>query len=296
MWFHYLPSICSLPDELLIKDLVTYQSDVMTMLADRLSVGQVPWDYEWRRLARQLKIPYAVYRKFEWKPRKRRKSPTKKVLQWLVERIPDITLTEIIAVLDKIKCSHAIQIIKEHFPNTVGEYSTWEHRAPVHSCYVWPWFRFNRPSLPQTYPPPPPNPLDENCSYRAWIAIYLTYDTIAWRIRLRVLHYFTQGLSRASELKNRENRNPRRRGRKTNSSKNREFSIRIGTLEKNLKSNVLRYRGSAIASNHGHFEAVNNCQRCIKLRFRRTLAAVAARSRKQRVCIDVLHNVSSADI
>ena len=58
----------------------------MTMLADRLSVGQVPWDYEWRRLVRQLKIPYAVYRKFEWKPRKRRKSPTKKVLQWLVER------------------------------------------------------------------------------------------------------------------------------------------------------------------------------------------------------------------
>lgn len=103
---------------------MTYQSDLMTMLADRLSVGQVPWDYEWRRLARQLKIPYAVYRKFEWKPRKRRKSPTKKVLQWLVERIPDITLTEIIAVLDKIKCSHAIQIIKEHFPNTVGEYST----------------------------------------------------------------------------------------------------------------------------------------------------------------------------
>ena len=152
LWFYYLPGICSLPDELLIKDLVTYQSDVMTMLADRLSVGQVPWDYEWRRLARQLKIPYAVYRKFEWKPRKRRKSPTKKVLQWLVERIPDITLTEIIAVLDKIECSHAIQIIKEHFPNTVGEYSTWEHRAPVHSCYVWPWFRLNRPSLPQTYP------------------------------------------------------------------------------------------------------------------------------------------------
>ena len=55
-------------------------------------------------------------------------------------------------------CSHAIQIIKEHFPNTVGEYSTWEHRAPVHSCYVWPWFQFNRPSLPQTYPPPPPTP------------------------------------------------------------------------------------------------------------------------------------------
>ena len=27
--------------------------------------------------------------------------------------------------------------------------------------------------------PPPPNPLDENCSYREWIAIYLTYDTIA---------------------------------------------------------------------------------------------------------------------
>ena len=263
MWFHYLPTICSLPDELLIKDLVTYQSDVMTMLADRLSVGQVPWEYEWRRLARQLKIPYAVYRKFEWKPRKRRKSPTKKVLQWLVERIPDITLTEIIAVLDKIECSHAIQIIKEHFPNTVGEYSNWEH-----SCYVWPWFRLNRPSLPQTYPvqkkekknfflptpcasfgnlrvlkacPPLPPPfLDENCSYRAWIAIYLTYDTIAWRIRLRVLHYFTQGLSRASELKNRENRNPRRRGRKTNSSKNREFCIRIGTLEKNLKSDVLR--------------------------------------------------------
>ena len=103
---------------------MTYQSDVMTMLADRLSVGQVPWDYEWRRLARQLKIPYAVYQKFEWKPRKRRKSPTKKVLQWLVERISDITLTEIIAVLDKIECSHAIQIIKEHFPNTVGEYST----------------------------------------------------------------------------------------------------------------------------------------------------------------------------
>ena len=105
-------------------------------------------------------------------------------------------------------------------------------------------------ALPYRRHTPPPNPLDENCSYRAWIAIYLTYDTIAWRIRLRVLHYFTQGLSRASELKNRENRIPRRRGRKTNSSKNREFSIRIGTLEKNLKSNVLRYRRSAIARNH----------------------------------------------
>ena len=61
-----------------------------------------------------------------------------------------------------------------------------------------------------------------------------------------------------------------------------------------------------ITRNRGHFEPVNNRQRYITLRLRMSrssrswsrsnMAAAAARSEKKRVCYEMLHILSTADI
>ena len=44
------------------------------------------------------------------------------VFRWLVVHFPDITLIDIIMALEKIQRNDVIQIITQHFPDTVSEY------------------------------------------------------------------------------------------------------------------------------------------------------------------------------
>ena len=83
-----------------------------------------PWIQEWRRLARHLKIPFNVYHKFGESATVQTISPTKQVLQWLLERSRSMTLINFTELLERIECKHAIQVILEHIPDTVGMYNT----------------------------------------------------------------------------------------------------------------------------------------------------------------------------
>ena len=93
-------------------------------MADVLNKNCAPWIQEWRRLARHLKIPFNEYHRFELTAKVRNISPTKQVLQWLLERSPRMTLINFTELLEKIECKHAIQVILEHIPDTVGMYNT----------------------------------------------------------------------------------------------------------------------------------------------------------------------------
>lgn len=112
---------------MLIKDLVTLQAEIITMIADQLSSVRNLRGAEWLSLALHLNIQFSVCKEFdeELKLIRPRKSPTKEVLQWLAHRFPDMTLTDFVVVLEKTECKHAIQIITAHFPDTVGKYSTY---------------------------------------------------------------------------------------------------------------------------------------------------------------------------
>ena len=99
------------------------------MIADALSSVPSLWSRlsEWRRLAGHLNIQSSVCEEFDQHSKLRgpRKSPTKEVLQWLAYMFPEMTLTDFVVGLEKTECKHAIQIITAHFPDTVGEYSTY---------------------------------------------------------------------------------------------------------------------------------------------------------------------------
>ena len=90
------------------------------LMTDALNKNCAPWIQEWRRLARHLKIPFNVYQKFGNRAIVRTISPTKQVLQWLLERSRGMTLINFTELLEKIKCKHAIEVILEHIPDTVG--------------------------------------------------------------------------------------------------------------------------------------------------------------------------------
>ena len=96
-------------------------SGLVKDMTDALNRNCAPWIQEWRRLARHLKIPFNVYQRFDIV---RNISPTKQVLQWLLERSPSMTLINFTELLEKIECKHAIQVILEHIPDTVGMYNT----------------------------------------------------------------------------------------------------------------------------------------------------------------------------
>ena len=96
-------------------------SELLKTVEDKLNIDHVPWAQNWRQLAHHLKIPSKVYQEFDGSTAER-KSPTKEVLQLLVQRTPGITLIDIIEALEKIQRNDAIQIITQRFPETVGEY------------------------------------------------------------------------------------------------------------------------------------------------------------------------------
>ena len=95
-------------------------SELLQMVANKLDTEKVPWEKNWLQLAYYLQIPSDVYRGFE--TREQRKSPTMEVFCWLVVHFPDITLIDIVKALDKIQRNDVIQIIMQHFPDTVSEY------------------------------------------------------------------------------------------------------------------------------------------------------------------------------
>lgn len=99
-------------------------SGLVKDMTDALNRNCAPWIQEWRRLARHLKIPFNVYHRFDKSATVRNISPTKQVLQWLLERSPRMTLINFTELLEKIECRHAIQVILEHIPDTVGMYNT----------------------------------------------------------------------------------------------------------------------------------------------------------------------------
>ena len=92
-------------------------------MTDALNTNCPPWIQEWRRLARHLKIPFNVYQRFDRSAIVRTISPTKQVLRWLLERSPCMTLINLTELLEKIECKHAIQVILEYIPDTVGMYN-----------------------------------------------------------------------------------------------------------------------------------------------------------------------------
>ena len=95
-------------------------SELFQMVEDKLNIDHVPWAQNWRQLAHHLKIPSHVYQEFDGS-KAERKSPTKEVLQSLVQRTPELTLIDVIEALDKTESNDAIQIITQRFPGTVGE-------------------------------------------------------------------------------------------------------------------------------------------------------------------------------
>lgn len=113
------------------------------MIADQLSsVGNLR-RAEWRRFARQLNIQSSVCEEFDEHSKLSvpRKSPTKEVLQWLAYMFPEMTLTDFVVGLEKTECEHAIQIITAHFPDTVGEYSTYS-LSDLLCYYVWRGYKY----------------------------------------------------------------------------------------------------------------------------------------------------------
>ena len=95
-------------------------SELLQMVANKLDTEKGSWVKNWLQLAYYLQIPSQVYKGFE--TREQRKSPTMDVFRWLVVHFPDITLIDIVKALDKIQRNDVIQIIMQHFPDTVSEY------------------------------------------------------------------------------------------------------------------------------------------------------------------------------
>jgi len=97
-------------------------SELFQTVEDKLNIDYVSFAQNWCQLAHHLKIPPHVYREFDDGSTAERKSPTKEVLQLLVQRTPDLTLIDVIEALGKIQRNDAIQIITQRFPDAVGEY------------------------------------------------------------------------------------------------------------------------------------------------------------------------------
>ena len=108
---------------------MTHQAEIIRRIADALSSGISLWHTrsDWRNLARRLNIQSSVCDEIDERSKLRgpSKSPTKEVLQWLAYMFPEMTLTDFVVGLEKTECKDAIQIITAHFPDTVGEYSTY---------------------------------------------------------------------------------------------------------------------------------------------------------------------------
>lgn len=107
-----------LGDEMLLKDIITPGSELLERLSQELNREKSPGVKNWTNLAWTMKIPADVCREFA-DVKQSRKSPTKEVLEWVAAQFPEIALSDVAKALDEIQRNDAIQIISEHFPDTV---------------------------------------------------------------------------------------------------------------------------------------------------------------------------------
>ena len=109
-------------DDMLLKDIITPGSELLERLALELNREENSVVKNWTHLAWKMEIPADARRAFA-DVKQVRKSPTKEVLEWVAAQFPEKALRDVAKALDEIQRNDAIQIISEHFPNTVGKYS-----------------------------------------------------------------------------------------------------------------------------------------------------------------------------
>ncbi|XP_022789027.1 uncharacterized protein LOC111328789 isoform X2 [Stylophora pistillata] len=107
----------NLGDDVVLKNIIVPGSDLHERMTQELN-REGPGIKNWRHVASKLKIPAYVYGNFA-DFEQTRKSPTKKILEWVVARFPGKTLSDLAEALDKIQRNDAIQIISKYYPDTV---------------------------------------------------------------------------------------------------------------------------------------------------------------------------------
>ena len=105
-----------------LKDIITPGSELLERLALELNREDNPVVKNWIHLAWKMDLPSDVCRALA-DVKQIRNSPTKEVLEWMAAKFPETALSDIAKALDGIQRNDAIQIISEHFPDTVGKYS-----------------------------------------------------------------------------------------------------------------------------------------------------------------------------
>ena len=107
-------------DDMLLNDIITPGSELLERLALELNREENSGLKNWTHLALKMEIPAEVLRAFA-DVKQIRNSPTKRVLEWVAAKFPEITLSDVAKALDEIQRNDAVQIISEYFP--VGKYS-----------------------------------------------------------------------------------------------------------------------------------------------------------------------------
>ena len=105
-----------------LKDIITPGSELLERLALELNREDNPVVKNWTHLAWKMDLPADVCRALA-DVKQIRNSPTKEVLEWVAAKFPETALSDIAKALDGIQRNDAIQIISEHFPDTVRKYS-----------------------------------------------------------------------------------------------------------------------------------------------------------------------------
>ena len=99
-----------------MKDDTTPGSELLQTMAGKLD-PEIPEIKDWHHLAYNLDVRVGMLQAFSGLGQ----SPTKKLMQLLVSRLPGMTLKDLVKELEKINRNDAIQIITRQFSDTVGE-------------------------------------------------------------------------------------------------------------------------------------------------------------------------------
>ncbi|XP_066021739.1 uncharacterized protein [Pocillopora verrucosa] len=105
-------------DEVFLKDVMAQKPELVETMAENLNREEVPGVKNWIHLASKLNVPDDVRQELG-ATEKKRKSPTKEVIQWVAVNLPEKTLSDVANALDMIQRNDAIQIISMQFPDTV---------------------------------------------------------------------------------------------------------------------------------------------------------------------------------
>lgn len=108
-------------DEVLLKNAMTPGSGLLQKMCEKLNREQ-PGVENVTNLAFKLDVEVDVRRELEGESRgRKRKNPTKEVLEWVSIQYPDTTLIDVVKALDRIQRNDAIEVITKEFPETVGK-------------------------------------------------------------------------------------------------------------------------------------------------------------------------------